>query len=143
MNRRTEFKILEGPQTIEIRKEVPRVKSNEGGLRSIGFDSGPKIEIYGNNVDLGEVKKGETRSLSFTYKNVGDEPLEIEIITTCHCTTLEWSKEPLAPGESATIKAIYDSGAKDESIQYREVINIISNASNIVDEAIFTVTVID
>ena len=143
VNRRTEFKILEGPQTIEIRKEVPRTKASQGGLQSFGINNGPKIEIYGSNVDLGKLKRGETRSLSFTYKNVGDEALEIEIMTTCHCTTLEWSKAPLAPGESATIKAIYDSGAKEESREYREVINIISNAANIVDEAIFTVTVID
>lgn len=140
VNRRTEFKILEGPQTIEIRKEVP--KTSQGGTQSFN-SNGPKVEVIGNNVDLGELKKGEKREMNFTIKNVGEEELIIEIVTTCHCTELIWPKEPIQPGESGVINAIYDSGAKDDLREYREVINIISNAENIVDEAIFTVKVVE
>lgn len=145
VNRRTEFKILEGPQSIEIRKEIKKSDLPEGGgAQSFNLrEPSPKIEILENNIDLGELKKGEKRELSFTIKNVGNANLEIEIITTCHCTTLDWSKEPLAPGETTVIKATYDSGAKNEARQYREVINIISNVEHIVDEAIFNVTVVE
>ncbi len=142
VNRRTEFKIIEGPQTIEIRKEVP--KSPQGGGQSFGYwDTVPQVEIHGNNVNLGEVKKGEKREMNFIIKNTGESDLLIEIVTTCHCTSLKWPEEPIAPGETGTINAIYDSGMKNELREYREVINIISNSPNIVDEAIFTVTVVE
>ena len=142
VNRRTEFKILEGPQTIEIRKEVPKVP--QGGKQSFDSDStGPKVEIIGNNIDLGEVKKGEKREMKFTIKNIGETDLVIEIATTCHCTELKWPSEPIAPGDYGVIEAIYNSGDKEELREYREVINIISNVEHIVDEVIFTVKVVE
>ncbi len=141
LNRRTEFKILEGPQSIEIKKEVQKEVPIQSGRQSFG-DSLPKLKIYNNNVALGEVKKGEVKELEFTVENVGDADLEIEIITTCHCTELDYSKEPLSPGQRMVIKAKYDSGQKEELREYREVINIISNVEHIVDEAIFTVQVV-
>ncbi|WP_235292103.1 DUF1573 domain-containing protein [Portibacter lacus] len=140
-NRRTEFKIIEGPQSIEIKKEVKKTEP-VSGQQSFG-DSVPEIKIYNNNIDLGEVKKGEVKELEFTIENVGNADLEIEIITTCHCTELEYSKEPLAPGQMAVIKAKYNSGLKEELREYREVINIISNVEHIVDEAIFKVKVVE
>ncbi|WP_235296711.1 OmpA family protein [Portibacter marinus] len=142
VNRRTEFKILEGPQSIEIQKEVPKELPGNSGKQAFG-DSLPLIKIYNNNLDLGKVRKGEVKELEFTIENVGNAELAIEIITTCHCTELDYSTEPLAPGQRAVIKAKYNSGLKEEAKEYREVINIISNVEHIVDEAVFTVEVIE
>ncbi len=46
----------------------------------------------------------------FTIKNQSNEPLIIqEVQTACHCTIIEYPKEPIGKGMTATIVAIYDA----------------------------------
>lgn len=48
-------------------------------------------------------------SYSFEYKNISDEPYQIASVSvSCGCTTSEYSKEVLAPGNSAKIKVHFD-----------------------------------
>ena len=43
---------------------------------------------------------------TFTATNVGDKPLVIySVVSSCGCTDVEWTKQPLKPGEKGTIKA--------------------------------------
>ncbi len=65
--------------------------------------------------DFGTVKRGEKRETTFSYTNTGTADLQIEIVTSCHCTSLDYSTEPLAPGEKDVIKAVFDSSDKTES----------------------------
>ena len=45
---------------------------------------------------------------SFTVKNIGKEPTVIfNVATSCGCTDVEWTRQPLAPGASGTVKATY------------------------------------
>ena len=45
---------------------------------------------------------------TFTATNVGDKPLVIySVVSSCGCTDVEWTKQPLKPGEKGTIKATY------------------------------------
>ena len=42
---------------------------------------------------------------TFTATNVGDKPLVIySVVSSCGCTDVEWTKQPLKPGEKGTIK---------------------------------------
>jgi len=66
-------------------------------------------------IDLGEVKKGESREFEFTFENTGSESIEIEIVSGCDCTTLDWPIRPIKPGETGTIKTTFDSTEKEES----------------------------
>lgn len=72
------------------------------------------------NIDLGEVKKGEQRTTAFTFTNTGNEAIEFEIVDGCECTTLDWPRKAIAPGQSGTIDVIFDSSQKEKS----EVIDI-------------------
>jgi len=149
-NRRTEFKIISGPTTIEIkeRKKVPI----SGGL-PMNFDTDlysvdtsdklPILEFTSNEFKLGKLKMGETVDMVFEYKNTGNAELIIEVVTACHCTTFDYDKKPLQPGETAEINVYYDSGAKGKTGEFREVVNIVCNTDNVVEEAIFHVTVTD
>lgn len=59
---------------------------------------------------LGNVpeREGEIKSV-FEFTNSGNAPLIIdEIRTGCDCTTCEWEKESIAPGESGKITVIFD-----------------------------------
>lgn len=59
---------------------------------------------------LGNVpeREGEIKSV-FEFTNSGNAPLIIdEIRTGCDCTTCEWDKQSIAPGESGKITVIFD-----------------------------------
>ncbi|MDR0385211.1 MAG: DUF1573 domain-containing protein [Prevotellaceae bacterium] len=46
----------------------------------------------------------------FKFENVGDKPLSITAVSsTCGCTTSNWTKEPVKPGETGIISATYTS----------------------------------
>lgn len=65
--------------------------------------------------DFGTVKKGEKKETTFTYTNTGTEIIDVEIITSCHCTTLEYERtKPIPPGESSVINVLFDSSTKDK-----------------------------
>ncbi|MCB9284959.1 MAG: DUF1573 domain-containing protein [Lewinellaceae bacterium] len=70
--------------------------------------------------DLGKVKKGEKRSLTYTFTNLGDQVLEVDLISACDCTTVDYDYKPVNPGESGVIKMVFDSSEKEEA----ETINI-------------------
>jgi hypothetical protein len=57
----------------------------------------------------------------FIVTNTGQQPLVIQnIVTSCGCTTPEWTKQPIPPGGKGKITAIYDPvnrpGAFDKTL---------------------------
>ena len=60
------------------------------------------------------IHKSGPVSCAFTLTNVGKQPVVIyNVVSTCGCTNVEWTKEPLRPGQSGTISVTYsnDEGA--------------------------------
>jgi hypothetical protein len=50
---------------------------------------------------------------TFTFTNSGDAPLIInQAVASCGCTVPEYTKEPIAPGKSGTIKVTYNGKGK-------------------------------
>jgi len=135
LNRRTEFKITEGPTSIVIKRTRLRKKdaNDRNSLIEAEQDTFKISEmstLYGRtdltgipvmdfgaqrSVDFGMVKKGEKREHVFEFVNRGDVPLLIEFIDACTCTTVEWSEEPVEPGAKGKIKIIFDSTEKEEA----------------------------
>jgi len=66
-------------------------------------------------IDLGKVKKGEVKETSFQFTNTGNEPIEIELISACDCTTTDYPRLPVKPGETGTIDVVFNSTEKEES----------------------------
>ena len=47
-------------------------------------------------------------SCTFTLTNNGKEPIAIfEVVSSCGCTDVKWTREPIQPGKSGTISATY------------------------------------
>ncbi len=140
-NRRTEFKIIAGPQSIEIKREVKQSSEYKGGTQSlvILMPSVPVITFDKNNLDLGRMKAGEKRELVYSFTNTGDEPLLIELATSCKCTSLDWPKGPIPPGKKGFIKATFDSTGMSGKVE--KTIDIIANTQPIVVEAKFYVVI--
>jgi hypothetical protein len=66
------------------------------------------VETY----DFGKIKQNVPAVATFTVTNVSKEPLIIEQANpTCGCTISDYTKTPIAPGQTGTIKATYNAAA--------------------------------
>ncbi len=76
-------------------------------------------------VNLGDVKKGNPVTATFTLTNVGKEDLIIENVTPgCGCTKSDYTKEPIKPGKTGTITATYNAanaGSFNKSVSVKFV----------------------
>ena len=59
--------------------------------------------------DFGDISTADgPQSCTFTLTNTGKEPIVIfEVVSSCGCTNVEWTREPLQTGQSGTISATY------------------------------------
>lgn len=77
--------------------------------------------------DFGNVKEGTQAEYVFKFTNVGKEPLVItNVQASCGCTTPKWTKEPVKPGETGQVTAIYNS--KGRPGNFNKAVTITSNA---------------
>ncbi|MFD0965099.1 DUF1573 domain-containing protein [Pseudofulvibacter geojedonensis] len=92
-------------------------------------EKGAKIAFEQEVIDYGEVAYASNGEREFVIINEGDEPL---IITrakgSCGCTVPVAPKEPIMPGESATMKVRYDT--KRGGQPFSKTITVYSNAVN-------------
>lgn len=141
-NRRTEFKIIEGPTSVSFKRTIKLEDIRKGNDRgsNIGNSTGQtdpievskKSTLYGQTNlkglpimqfktrthTVGKVTKGDKRSFSYTFTNNGEGDLIIDLISACDCTATNQDElvgKAFKPGESATIKVVFDSSDKDES----------------------------
>ncbi|HRO42933.1 MAG TPA: DUF1573 domain-containing protein [Flavipsychrobacter sp.] len=69
----------------------------------------PNAIKFENEVhDFGTIPEGPTVEHEFVFKNTGKEPIIIQKAQpSCGCTTPSYSKDPILPGKSGSIKAAY------------------------------------
>jgi len=72
--------------------------------------TGAEISVNKTTHDYGSVKIGSDGFCEFIITNTGNEPLIIsDARGSCSCTVPEWTKDPIAPGASTTIKVKYNT----------------------------------
>lgn len=101
----------------------------------------PQITWEKATLELGEVYMGETRDLVYNFTNTGSADLEIELVTACKCTTLDWPRKPIPPGGEGSILVTYDS-TNQKLGPLTKTIDVIANTDPIVVEAFFNVVVL-
>jgi len=79
------------------------------------------------HLDIGQIKKGDKKEMEFHFTNTGSEDLKIEIVSGCECTTLDWPRKAIKPGERGFVSAIFDSTQKEKS----ETVEIDINLENL------------
>ena len=58
-------------------------------------------------------EKNPVVTYTFTYTNVGEQPLVInQAVASCGCTVPEYTKTPIQPGEQGQIKVTYNGTGK-------------------------------
>lgn len=96
------------------------------GQESTIITEGAAMTFDMPHVDIGQIKKGEKKEMEFHFTNTGTEDLKIEIVSGCECTTLDWPRKVIKPGERGFVSAIFDSTQKDKS----ETVEIDINLEN-------------
>ncbi len=88
--------------------------------------SGAKI-AFENKIHLfGELHQDDEAVCAFVYTNAGNSPLIVnDVEAACGCTVPQWSKEPLMPGATDTIRVRYDTKRRG---RFNKVVTVHSNA---------------
>lgn len=91
--------------------------------------SGAVLELAEDAYDFGVVKEGEQVAHEFTFTNTGTSPLIISNVqASCGCTTPEYSKNPIAPGDEGMVKVIFNSAGQVG--KQHKVVTVTSNAAS-------------
>ena len=92
----------------------------------------PIIEFDIKEYDFGDVTEGEVVEGKFTLINKGKVDLILtEVKPSCGCTTPEWPKEAIGPGESGEIKFLFNSSGRKG--KQNKSITIRSNAEKVTE----------
>ena len=96
--------------------------------RQIATPAGPTTEIEFEELeyDFGTIIEGEKVSQVFTFTNTGDTPLIlVDAKGSCGCTVPQWPREPIMPGETASITVEFNS--KGKKGKRRQMVTITAN----------------
>lgn len=87
----------------------------------------PVMELASDTYDFGKVAEGKHVEHEFRFKNTGGSPLIISNVqASCGCTTPDYSKNPIAPGEEGLVKVVFNSAG--QMGKQHKVITVTSNA---------------
>lgn len=71
------------------------------------------LEFEETSYDFGSIEEGTIVSQVFTFTNTSDEPLIlIDAKGSCGCTVPQWPREPILPGETASLTVEFNSKNK-------------------------------
>jgi hypothetical protein len=74
-----------------------------------------------------KIPQGKPAYFIFEIVNTGKTPVKLDDVhASCGCTTPEWSREPIAPGETAKIRVGYNAAMEG---YFEKYINITYNTS--------------
>ena len=86
------------------------------------------VAVNQTTIDFGIFPQSEKQERSFVLTNTGNQVLVIQDVTTsCGCTKVEYSKEPVRPGASLELKVIYEAEQADH---FNKAITVYCNAEN-------------
>lgn len=107
-----------------------RTEMNYTVNKNLDLATEPYMATDKTEFDYGEMKPGGEGSASFSIINQGKKPLLIErAIASCSCTSVDWDKQPIAPGKSTLIKVKFKDKSKTAGI-FQQSVQIFSNAYN-------------
>jgi hypothetical protein len=86
--------------------------------------------------DFGKIKEGVQASYSFEFTNTGKAPVVISNVQpSCGCTTPEWTREPIMPGKTGKVTALYNSAGRPGN--FNKTITVVNNGE--VSQIILTI----
>ncbi|ARK11929.1 DUF1573 domain-containing protein [Fibrivirga algicola] len=100
-----------------------------------------KIEFLEKGVhDFGQITEGDTVEYLYKFVNKGELPLMINNITaSCGCTTPDWPRDPVAPGQESAVRVRFNSRGKQG--EQRKSVSIYANTEPAMTNVEFKVLV--
>lgn len=96
-----------GNNSNDLPASVVTNPNSAGGNKS---DALPVISFEKDFHDFGKLISGEQVTYAFKFRNTGKSLLIISnVSTSCGCTVSSFPKQPVKPGEGATIDVSFDS----------------------------------
>jgi hypothetical protein len=91
------------------------------------FAQKPIITFEKDSHDFGEIQEANgTVTYVFNYQNTGTTPLVLHNVqASCGCTTPEWSRTPILPNKSGSIKVTFDPANRPG--QFNKTITVQTN----------------
>jgi hypothetical protein len=78
----------------------------------IELATGP-ITWKSDTIDVGEIPQGTPKAINYEFTNNSDKTVVITNVQgSCGCTATDYTKEPIAPGKTANVKATYNAANK-------------------------------
>ena len=110
--------------------DIRRVKNNPISLANMDghfFDDTTSVQLIDSTYDFGKVPEGTKVVYNYRFVNTGKKPLVIASArASCGCTVPEKPEEPVKPGETGTLKVVFNSA--DRPGPTRKTITVVSNA---------------
>ncbi len=98
------------------------------------------IKWKSTEISLGEITQNKPVTIEFEFKNTGEVPVIITSVqASCGCTSTNYSKTPIAPGESTKITAVFNAATKGV---FKKQVTVVTNAEENPQALTFTGTVI-
>ena len=99
-------------------------------LSATGQTVNSKVDFETLEHDFGSIKEeAGSQTFNFKFTNSGTSPLILNNVrASCGCTTPEWTKDPIAPGQEGLIKVSYNP--RNRPGPFNKTVTVSSNAEN-------------
>lgn len=113
---------------LSAQTEITKTKGDNSAITTT-ITNNSEITFDKIVYDYGSVNQGADGDCEFTFTNTGTEPLILsEVKTSCGCTLPSWTKEPVLPGKTGSVKAKYTK--MNVVGPFERKITVASNAKN-------------
>ena len=110
-------------QNNEVKQEAVAVNTTVAS-ENVKEDA---IELKETEFDFGKIPQGKPVTHVFLFTNTGKTPLSLDNVqASCGCTTPEWSKDAVAPGETSKITVGYNAANEGS---FTKTITVIYNGN--------------
>jgi hypothetical protein len=80
------------------------------GLTTVSFAQKGVLKFKEETHKFGKVPQGVPVTNEFVFTNAGTDPIVISnVAASCGCTTPTWTKDPVLPGKTGSIKATFNA----------------------------------
>lgn len=98
------------------------------------------IQWESTEINLGEIVQNKPVTIEFEFTNTGDSPVIISgVQASCGCTSTDYVKTPILPGEKTKIKAVFNAATKGV---FKKQVTVTTNAEEAPKVLSFTGTVV-
>jgi len=109
---RVQMYVNDDPQTRTNLTVSAKIEEDFSTMSDSEKADGPHIKFEERTFNFGKAKQRTKVEHEYKFTNTGKKELVIrKVRATCGCTTTQPAKSVLAPGESSSIKAIFNTGA--------------------------------